>query len=447
MEPTRSEGQPAQPGVTATVARACKLDPITLDGLFPHLERPTVTWVENDGWVVAGGASAWLTGTGSDRFADVETAATRLFDAMEVPEAVLSCARPRVFGGFSFTDTHDDSPSEPWEGFPGASFVLPAVQIARTDTETWLTVTARGPTAIETATARLERWRNRLSDDLSAPSPSPPGIDSLTYSPEREQWRHQVTAAIDRIRAGELEKVVLANAVTAELEARPDIGHLLTRLGSSYPDCYRFAFTPETGGTFFGATPERLVRVSEDRVQTEALAGSIGRGDTTAEDEWLTSQLRQSDKNNHEHDIVVEAIREQLETLTDGIDTGDRGVRRLANVQHLETPITARRPSGTHVLSLVEALHPTPAVGGLPPGDALATIRDTEAFDRGWYAAPVGWFDADGNGEFAVAIRSAVAADRTVTAFAGAGIVEDSDPDEEWDELQLKYRPILDALA
>jgi menaquinone-specific isochorismate synthase len=153
-----------------------------------------------------------------------------------------------------------------------------------------------------------------------------------------------------------------------------------------------------------------------------------------------------SEKNVHEHDLVAETIRDQLAPFAASVAMGERQVRRLATVQHLWTPITAELDRNYHVLDLVEALHPTPAVGGLPPADALQTIRETEPFDRGWYAAPVGWIDAAGYGSFAVALRSAVASGRTVTLFAGVGIVADSDPDREWDEVQLKYRPILDEL-
>ncbi|MCL7418045.1 MAG: chorismate-binding protein, partial [Halalkalicoccus sp.] len=137
---------------------------------------------------------------------------------------------------------------------------------------------------------------------------------------------------------------------------------------------------------------------------------------------------------------------EQLEPLGE-VRVAEQTVRKLATIQHLRTPIRADLAADEHVLSIVEALHPTPAVGGLPPENAWETIRETEAFERGWYAAPVGWFDAAGNGEFAVAIRSGVASDDLVTLFAGNGIVADSDPDEEWEEVQLKYRAILDALA
>ena len=164
------------------------------------------------------------------------------------------------------------------------------------------------------------------------------------------------------------------------------------------------------------------------------------------EDEWLAAELLTDEKNVHEHELVSDAIRDQLAPFAASIRSGDRGIRRLATVQHLETPITAELTTDEHVLTLVEALHPTPAVGGLPPNRALSTIRDTEPFERGWYAAPVGWFDAAGYGSFAVALRSAVAREDVVTLFAGVGVVGDSNPDREWDEVQLKYRPILDEL-
>ena len=447
MEPTRSEGRVVQSGDGAIAVRATRIDGVTMESVLPLLDRPRLLWTDGTGTVAAGGATVSIETTGRDRFEVVEAAAAAVFDALEAPASIPDGARPRLFGGFSFTDSHVPEGRGPWTGFPGAKFVLPAVQFTDTDEAAWMTVTARGHRARETAVSRLQDWRNRLESASQREATRDAGVSNRQYNPERPQWRQQVERAIDRISSDPLEKVVLAQSLRGDLAAPIDAAQVLTRLGVAYPTCYRFAFTPEGGGTFFGATPERLVSVRDDRVETEALAGSIGRGETTDEDEWLASQLRESAKNTHEHDLVVEAIHDQLAAHVTGIRTHPRTVCKLANVQHLETPIRGRLADDAHVLSLVEALHPTPAVGGLPPDDALDTIRETEAFDRGWYAAPVGWFDANGDGDFAVAIRSAIAADRTVTLFAGAGIVAGSDPDEEWDELQLKYRPILDALS
>jgi menaquinone-specific isochorismate synthase len=260
-----------------------------------------------------------------------------------------------------------------------------------------------------------------------------------------------VEAALDRIEKGVLNKVVLAQALSTTLESDLSLPHVLSQLNVKYPGCYRFLVEPDSAGegmspAFFGATPELLVSRRGRTLKTDALAGTTGRGDTPAEDEWLAEELLADEKNVHEHELVAETIRDQLSPFAASVSVDDMRVKRLANVQHLFSPISATLRADAHVLDLVEALHPTPAVGGLPPNVALDTIRETEPFDRGWYAAPVGWFDAAGNGTFAVAIRSAIAADREVTLFAGVGIVADSDPDREWDEVQLKYRPILDEL-
>jgi menaquinone-specific isochorismate synthase len=394
--------------------------------------------------VVGSGAAATVAADGPDRFRAVREAAETLFAVGDVHAGTVA-ARPRLFGGFAFHDEHDAD--GPWEGYAGARFVLPRVQVTYDDGAAWLTVNGVDvePAAVE---RRLATARERLPDAAETGSAvAPPGVASRSRTTSKAAWRDTVTEATDRVEAGELRKVVLAQALRAQLEGPVSMPEMLSRLGETYPDCVRFLFEPDGGDAgFFGATPERLVEHRGRTVETGALAGTTGRGDTPEEDEWLAAELLEDDKNAHEHELVVDAIRRQLRPYAASVRTGRRGVRRLATVQHLETPITAELAADEHVLTLVEALHPTPAVGGLPPGEALETIRDTEPFDRGWYAAPVGWFDAAGYGSFAVAIRSALAREATATLFAGVGIVADSDPDREWDEVQLKYRPILDEL-
>nr|WP_276234324.1 isochorismate synthase [Halosegnis sp. DT85] len=336
---------------------------------------------------------------------------------------------------------------------PARGSCSPRRQLTYTDDGAWLTVNAVGPEATPEAVER--RLAGTVEELADLPDPAPaarPRIVDRARTTSKAAWRDSVTDATDRIAAGELRKVVLAMALDVTLDAPLPVHDVLDRLAGTYPDCYRFLVEPADADpgddvpSFYGATPERLVGLRGRTVSTGALAGTTGRGDTPAEDEWLADELRTDDKNTHEHEIVADTIREQLEPFAANVTTGERRVRRLATVQHLETPITAELAREEHVLSLVEALHPTPAVGGLPPERALDTIRDTEPFSRGWYAAPVGWFDAAGYGSFAVALRSAVAAGDTATLFAGVGIVEDSDPDAEWDEVQLKYRPMLDEL-
>lgn len=426
------------------VTRGCAVSAPPMRAFFEATDRPTFVWQTATRAVAVRGASATVTGSGPDRFEDVRRTGKRLLDACTVPDHVPNVARPRLFGGFSF---HENDGSEGvWNGFQDATFVLPEVQLSSDGDGWWLTVTANGADGADEAEAKLDTWRDRFETRTEPEPTEPPGVARRQRTPSRGGWYDQVEAALQRVADGSLEKVVLAQAMTLSLANDLSIPDALERLGRTYPDCYRFAFSPRESGTFFGATPERLVSLTGRTVRTEALAGSTGRGDTPAEDEWLAADLLGSEKDGHEHELVVDAIRDQLEPLASSVSTGQRTIRRLATVQHLRTPITAELANDEHVLALVEALHPTPAVGGLPPDAALETIRETETFDRGWYAAPVGWFDASGNGSFAVAIRSALSRERTTTLFAGAGIVADSDPDREWNEVQLKYRPMLDEL-
>jgi len=427
--------------------RWCRVEPSPVKPLLRAAGRPRVAWADATTTVVAGGAAATVTAGGADRFAHVRERAEEVFAGLEVPFDLPGGARPRLYGGFAFHEGHaDPGAGATWEGYPGALFVLPAVQLSLADGHGWLTTAATGPDAADRAEARLRRWRDRLAALPDLGPAGPPGVADSRPTPSLEGWRRQVTDATASVRRGDLRKVVLAQSLEVGLAGELDVVDALDRLSDTYPGCFRFLVEPATGGTFFGATPERLVSLSGRTVQTEALAGSTGRGDTPAEDEWLASELRESEKDVHEHELVADAVRDQLAPLAASIRTGTRTVRRLATVQHLRTPMQATLTRDEHVLTLVEALHPTPAVGGLPPDAALRTIRETEAFDRGWYAAPVGWFDAAGDGAFGVAIRSALARGETATLFAGAGIVADSDPDSEWDELQLKYRPVMDEL-
>ncbi|MDG5776354.1 isochorismate synthase [Haloarculaceae archaeon H-GB2-1] len=447
MEPLRGDeatvGRLDEPIVT----RGCRVADASLDSFLDSGRHPRLAWTGDDAAIAAHGAAATVTAHGPNRFQSVRADAEALFEDRDVPDDLPRVARPRLFGGFAFhASGTDPSRSDLWNGFPDAAFFLPAVQLTRADDEIWLSVTATGPDAVTTARDRLETWEYRLSNTNGGPTRSQPAITARRYRPSREGWRSQVRAALEQVERGSLRKVVLAQALTLDLDATPSVSAVLASLGETYPDCRRFLFAPDAEGTFFGATPERLVSLQGRTVRTEALAGSTGRGETPAEDEWLVEQLLESEKDAHEHELVVDAIRDQLVPLASTVRTGERSIRRLATVQHLRTKITAELAADEHVLSLVDALHPTPAVGGLPPDAALATIRETEAFDRGWYAAPVGWFDAAGNGSFAVALRSALVREAEATLFAGAGIVANSDPDAEWDEVQLKYRPILDEL-
>ena len=227
---------------------------------------------------------------------------------------------------------------------------------------------------------------------------------------------------------------------------------VLDRLRQRNPACATFAFSVgET--TFLGATPEELVTLDGSRLHTTALAGTAPRGDTPAADERLAAGLLASAKNRSEHRFVVDGITEALTGL--GLvdpAPAEPGLMRLNRVQHLHTPITAevqRRRTGASDMDVLRAagvLHPTAAVGGAPTGASLEFIARHEGFDRGWYAAPVGWCDLDGNGEMGVALRCALTGPEGACLFAGAGVVADSLPAEELTETAYKLRALLDVI-
>ncbi len=445
MNPARGDERLAGvDGRGRVVSRARELPDVSFRAFLDAHDPPKVHWADPEGIECIGvGAAATLTADGVGRFEAIREGAEALFE--EVDHEGPTETRPRLFGGFAFDADHE--PIDPWGDFPGARFVLPAVQLTRGHEAAWLSVTRSDPETTPGAVERaLDAATDRIADlPMMRASADAPGVRSTRIRPDRAEWTDEVAHAVSRIEAGELRKVVLATAMEVGLEGRLDVPATLERLRRTYPNCFRFLLQPTEETSFFGPPPERLVRLEAGRVATEALAGSVGRHENPERDDDLGRSLLESEKLQHEQRLVVDAICEQLRPFG-AVREGEQGVRKLTNIQHLQTPISIDLDRETHVLEIVEALHPTPAVGGLPPETAMETIRETETFDRGWYAAPVGWFDAAGEGEFAVAIRSAVANGTRATLYAGNGIVADSDPAEEWAEIQHKYRPILDEL-
>ncbi|WP_323676352.1 isochorismate synthase [Halorubellus sp. PRR65] len=426
------------------VSRSREVGDVSFQAFLASREPPRLQWASPGGLELAGaGVAAEVTADGPDRFEAVRSAAAAAFADVDANGASGKAPRPRFVGGFAFRDDHD--PAGSWSGFPAASFVLPEVQLTRTDDGTWVTVNAYGPDAGPEGVERALDDAVDAVQDLPKMRPvgTPPGVRATRRTTPKDEWTTQVADATERIRAGDLEKVVLACALEVDLDGPADLPDVLERLRRTYPNCYRFLVQPTADAGFLGAPPERLAKRDGRRVETEALAGSVGRGGTPEADAELAESLVDSEKIQHEQRLVVDTICEQLAGFGE-VTEGEQRVRKLDNIQHLQTPITTELASDVHVLDIVEALHPTPAVGGLPPAVAAETIRDVETFERGWYAAPIGWFDATGDGEFLVAIRSGVAGGDGATLFAGNGIVRDSDPQEEWDEIQLKYRPLLE---
>jgi salicylate biosynthesis isochorismate synthase len=250
---------------------------------------------------------------------------------------------------------------------------------------------------------------------------------------------------------GRIDKVVLARSLQVQATSSIDPTVVLARLAapSSRDTVPVTVFAFDRGGrTFLGATPERLVEAQGRQFRTIALAGTTARGTDVASDGDLAATLLASEKDREEHAVVVDMLRETLRPIASRLDI-DRAphISRLPTVQHLASEVSGELRGDHGVLDLVDRLHPTPAVGGWPRTAALELLDEQEQLDRGWYAGPVGWLDANGDGEFVVAIRSGLVAGDQASLFVGCGIVGDSEPDREWIESELKLQSLVSALG
>jgi menaquinone-specific isochorismate synthase len=242
-------------------------------------------------------------------------------------------------------------------------------------------------------------------------------------------------------------KLVLANALDITFPQPIHLVDSLRNLRQQYPNCYVFSTSNGQGHNFIGASPERLACIRDRQLVTDALAGSIPRGKTPEEDVHLAKQLLNSEKERREHQAVINFILHRLRQLGLNPICSPLTLFQLSNIQHLWTPIHATLSPALHLLEVVASLHPTPAVAGAPPPIACEEIRRYETFDRSLYAAPLGWVDSEGNGEFIVGIRSALLQGNQARLYAGAGIVAGSDPERELAEIQLKFQALLKALV
>lgn len=377
------------------------------------------------------GAVATLTASGDDRFATVAAAGAAL-----LARAVVQgdAPRPRLFGGLAFTAGGGGRFGDAW-------FVWPRWRYTRRGNTAWLSLT------VSPAEARArDRWLGEHAAALAAlaaPCPAPRARVLAADEAPAAAWAEYVDGIRAAIDAGAVRKVVAARTRTLRLAEPVDPAAVLVALGRRHPECTRLGVR-RGGVALVGASPERLVRRRGDHVESEAMAGSLARTD---DDAALRARLSASAKDRDEHELVVRAIEAALAPRCRALTVpAEPDVRGLRHVLHLHTPIRGELAAPTHVLALAGALHPTPAVGGTPTAAAVAHIAGREP-DRGWYAAPVGWFDGDGDGELAVAIRTGVLAGATAVLHAGAGIVRDSDARAEHAETEVKLRALSDALG
>lgn len=400
--------------------------------------------------IIAGsGLAGRLISEKEDRFAHIEQQRKALLrHAVLDVEPFIPATGPVFFGGFAFDPLK--SRRGLWDDFLDAQLSLPRFMLTMVHGETWLTcnciVDADTNPAEEAEQLFFEQRQlleNAPARDL--PDESLGGGTSEEIAPR--QWKGLVAEAAQQIRDQQLEKVVLSRELKRTVAQPFSPTRVLRRLSGQQPNSYVFAVS-HGASCFLGASPERLVKQQGEQLLSTCLAGSIGRGANREEDQALGKQLLGDQKNLYEHGVVVTMIREAMQEVSEHVDVADHPVLyQMKDIQHLYTPVVGRAPGDSSLLEMVARLHPTPALGGFPQLQALQKIRAVEPHNRGWYGAPIGWVDYNGEGEFAVAIRSGLLQGNEARLFAGSGIVGDSDPEDEYRETQLKFQPMLSALG
>ncbi len=353
-----------------------------------------------------------------------------------------------ALGGFAFAPDGGTAPH--WAGFPAASLHVPEVAVARSGADVRLTVAALARPD-DTPDELLAGVEARLAQLVQRPlpllDPEPVTRATIASIAPPEHYEAAVARAVERIRGGAFEKIVLAREVAVHAAHDHDAGAVLDVLRGAFRSCYVVA-VGRGDAAFVAASPELLVRRDGLRAQTVALAGSTRRSADPAVDGHLGEQLLRSDKDRAEQAIVVRRIARALRPRAVWVAAAEEpSVIRVANIQHLATPIRAQLREPMGAIELAGLLHPTPAVGGEPHAAAVPLIPALEGLDRGWYAGAIGWTDAGEDGEFCVGLRCALLRGREARCYAGVGVVADSEPAAELTETEIKLDALLPVLA
>jgi isochorismate synthase len=420
--------------------------------------EPTLWLQPIDGFSLVGIGSAWsVRADGPERFGEVALEWERVLAGARIggDASTARAVGPLLIGGLGFTG---EVPADAaWAPFGAASLSVPELLLLQTPGGRWLTASflqsgTTGPSEpdrLQHLWHELAAGANEAADAMTGPSSGALAVPLAIAAehPDRRTWDHLVDRFAGAVGRGRLDKVVLARRLDVTAPVDIDVIAAVRRLTSGSPTSTTYAFA-RGGSVFVGATPERLISTQGKEFQTVAIAGSIRHVDDAGEEAVLAAELLASDKDREEHEIVVEMLRTNLEPVATELHVAPSPVvATFGTVQHLVTTVTGRLRDRAGILSLAGLLHPTPAVGGEPRGLALELIAEHEGFERGWYAGPIGWVGADGDGEFVVALRCGVVSGSTAALFAGCGIVADSDPAREWEESRNKMQVVAGALG
>lgn len=446
----RASGSSVLASVTAPLSGSVDPSAIVTGSRAPAepwfcLEQP-----QREGFALAALGAVWtLEARGGDRFSVLDRRWRGVAGAAVAEEPGGPAGSGVVaVGGFAFAPNGGSSSA--WTGFAPASLAVPEISIYRRGEDARLTVNV-GVQPDDTAADSLARAHRSLARLRSAPlpllDPAPTGTFRVASALPPSHYEDAVARAVERIRAGRLEKVVLAREVEVHAPADHDPAAILGVLREGFGSCYVFA-VGRGDAAFIAASPELLVRCEGQRASTVALAGSARRSADPAVDDHLGEQLLRSDKDRQENAIVARRIARTLNSRALWVTAAPEPVLiRVANIQHLARPIRAQLAEPIGATVLAGLLHPTPAVGGEPYAVARELIPALEGLDRGWYAGAVGWTDLAGDGEFCVALRCALLRGRVARCYAGGGIVADSDPAAELAETEVKLEALLPVLA
>ncbi|UII55315.1 isochorismate synthase [Cytobacillus spongiae] len=383
----------------------------------------------------------------SDRFFHVEEEWARLNkDSLVDNSFQLNGTGPTMFGGFSFDPLKERT--ELWSKFSHTLFHVPKYMLTHVNGQSYLTTNVICTKHDDASLfEKIEAERRTLLTNVELPINQEVPMIKEAVEIEPSEWKDTVSSIVKGLKTGPIKKVVLARELRLQFNHEFDIESVLQKLYEEQRQSYIFAFE-SNGDCFLGASPERLVKKNGDEVFSTCLAGSTPRGKNKEDDELLGEQLLSDQKNLVEHQYVVDMIKTAMKDECIEVHLPDQPqLMKMRDIQHLYTPVTGKTQNDTSLLRLVKRLHPTPALGGLPRMEALEKIREVEQLDRGYYAAPLGWIDYQGNGEYAVAIRSALIQKTEASLFAGCGVVEDSNAESEYLETKIKFRPMLSALG
>lgn len=388
--------------------------------LADHLPAGALGFIRNGQGLVGYGEAVRLSARGPRRMQELADAWRTLVSRTVIDDQVQQTGSGLVaFGAFAFAD---DSSAE-------SVLIVPKVLLGVRDGRRW--ITSVGPEPVD------KFWENRV--DYSAEN-SVTLVDGLQTA---DGFKRSVELALNAISSDKVEKVVLARDVVAKVSDGFDVRNTLRKLSANYPSCWTYSVDG-----LFGASPELLVRVAHKQVSARVLAGTAGRGTDPGIDQAISSALQSSSKNIAEHKFAVASMVEELKKFCTKVDADETPFSlALPNLWHLASDVHATLHDDASVLDIAAVLHPTAAVAGTPTLVARKLIGELEPFDRGRYAGPVGWIGADGDGEFAIALRGAQLSEGQITAYAGCGIVAESEAEAELAETELKFKPIREALG